>query len=547
MATYGIDLGTTYCAVARMDPSRGRDPIPVLFDDGGAFPSLVLLAPGNNGPRAVVGHKARAEYARLVGRRFDPPAGVHLIRGAKNHIGRLPEGLEGGPPWVVEGREFTATDVSALILRALRRRVEVQNLPMMERVVVTHPQKFRNLQRLATQQAAEIAGLNLLGILTEPDAAAWAFEHRKPSGGGQKTVVFDFGGGTLDVVLMEAWQDEQGRTQTRVVASDGASCGGLEIDQRICAELIARYVRQVGDDDVDDESMRAQAQDEFMAKAEWIKRALNTAEAVGDADWQDHQKRVAFDNLAGHPPASVDVSLGELSQWVEPVLGRAMDTLRSALRKGNWRSADVDVIRMTGQSSLLVAMRKRLEQEFDPRRVVLDHDPRSFLHPATIVASGAAVFGHTMASEGAAARAAVRGAIPETISFTSRISTAHPPVEVFEGIPAGTATPAHIEKAFTLNVRGVTLPNGGRTLPIEVFEGASRTPIGTYQLTFDKPLEHDEEVVVTLDFARNGRFSMGVRYRGEQREARLAEVDCVLDPGALDERRDLISRMELEV
>lgn len=99
MDLYGIDLGTTYCAVSRFDPARGGDPVPVQFDQGGAFPSLVLLCPGSRGPRAVVGARARQEYARLVGRRADPPPGVHLIRGAKNFIGRAPEGHDGGPPW----------------------------------------------------------------------------------------------------------------------------------------------------------------------------------------------------------------------------------------------------------------------------------------------------------------------------------------------------------------------------------------------------------------------------------------------------------------
>ncbi len=131
MTIYGIDLGTTYCAVSRVDPARGGDPVPVQFDGGGAFPSLVLLAPGSRGPRAVVGASARTEYARLVGRRADTPEGVHLIRGAKNHIGRTPEGQDG--EWSAVG--WSASRVPprrtclALILRALRKRVEQQNLP----------------------------------------------------------------------------------------------------------------------------------------------------------------------------------------------------------------------------------------------------------------------------------------------------------------------------------------------------------------------------------------------------------------------------------
>lgn len=544
MITYGIDLGTTYCAISQMNPARTRDPSPVLFDEGGAFPSLVLLAPGPRGPRAVIGARARPEYANLVGRRADPPPGVHLIRGAKNHIGRTAAGQDGGPPWLVGDVEFTATDVSALILRALRKRVEAQGLPGMQRVVVTHPQKFRNLQRLATQQAAQLAGLEVVAMLTEPDAAACAYEHCRPSPEAQRSLVFDFGGGTLDVVLMVSERDASGRLCSRVVASEGASCGGLEIDQRICNALMRRYGEAIGEE-VDEEFLRAKARDEFMARSEYVKRALNSAAAARDPDWRDREQRFSFDDLAGHPSAALTVELGEMSDWIASVLDRAMDTLHRALRKATWDVADVHVVRMTGQSSLLVAMQRRLEERFGRARVHIEPDPQSYLHPATIVASGAAIFGESVDRPGAAEL--VRGAIPETISFTSRLSPTDAAAEIFEGIPAGTPTPAEIRKVFGLNIAGRTLPDGGRTLPIEVFEGASRTPIGTYPLRFERPLRHDDDIEIALEFARNGRFSMKVRYGDEFREARLTEVDCILDERALRERRALIESVEIEV
>lgn len=544
LVIYGVDLGTTYCAVSRLDPSRGPEPIPVQFDEGGAFPSLVLLAPGGRSARAVVGAKARSEYARLVGRRADPPPGVHLIRGAKDHIGRKPEG-GGGPPWVVGDQEFTATDVSALILRALRKRVEQQNLPSMQRVVVTHPQKFRNLQRLATQQAVQLAGLSLVGMLTEPDAAAWAYESVRPSAELQKTVVFDFGGGTLDVVLMEASRDVAGRLQTRVVASEGDSCGGLEIDRRIVGALLARYSASTGDE-VDDDGLRAQARDEVVAQAEHLKRALNTPDAARDPDWREHVKRVELPVVPGLPKTVVEVTLGELSDWIRPVLDRAVETLDRALSKGGWRDVDVYVVRMTGQSSLLVAMQRRLIERFGKGRVALEPHPHSPLHPSTIVSAGAALAGEAML--GAEGRVQlIRGAIPETISFTSRLSPADDAVEVFEGIPAGTPTPARFRKVFGLDLEGRALPDGGRTLPIEVFEGASRTPIGTYLLTFQRPLRHDDDVEIELAFGSNGRFAMRVNYDGEMREARLTEAECILDDREVEERRRLLDTIELEV
>lgn len=545
MAIYGIDLGTTYCAVARMDPTRSREPIPVLFDGGGAFPSLVLLAPGVRGPRAVVGSRARQEYARLVGGRADPPPGVHLIRGAKNHIGRTPDGEPGDPPWVVGGVEFSATDVSALILCALRKRVAQQGLPPMQRAVVTHPQKFRNLQRLATQQAAQLAGLDVLGMLTEPDAAAWAYEFDHPSPENLRTVVFDFGGGTLDVVLMSSARDAAGRLQTSVVASEGASCGGLEIDQRICEALVDRYGRAVGSP-VELDALNALARDDFMVNAEHVKRALNTRDAAHDQDWRENVMTLTFHPLLDHPKVSFDVTLGELSDWIRPVLDRAMATLRRALERGSWRESDVQLIRMTGQSSLLVAMQRLLQDRFGRDRVQVEPDIHSFLHPATIVAAGASIFGERIETPHAHADL-VMGATPEPIYFTSRLSPKDVAAEVFEGIPARERTPAVKGKTYRLTIAGKALPNGGRTLPIEVFEGEVRTPIGSYPITFDRPLRDGDEIEIVHEFAHNGRYAMKVRYGDELREVQVAEVDCILDQQAMKARRAVIESVELEV
>jgi molecular chaperone DnaK (HSP70) len=534
MDLFGIDLGTTYCAIARVSTNH-PEPRPIRFAAGCAFPSLVLLAPGANGPRVVVGDRARAAYAALVGRRADPPAGVHLIRGAKNHIGRVPEGAAQGPPWVVNGEEFTATDVSALLLLALQKYLQRQNV-WMTRVVVTHPQKFRNLQRLATQQAAELAGLDVVGLLTEPDAAAWAYESKDPSTRPLRTVVFDFGGGTLDVVLMETTR-EGARLATQVVASEGRTCGGLEIDECIAAKLMDAYGRATS---VDPDDLRAQARDEFMAHAERVKLALNSPEAASDPDWRDLSYNLQLDNLTSHPPAALYVELGHLSDWVSHVLDRAIDTLRGALRKAGWTAASVDAVRMTGQSSLLVAMRERVAREFGREKVSLVHDPGSYLHPATIVAAGAAL-------SGAGGTRLVSGALPEGFEFTSRLSRDQKGAPVFEGIPANTATPATKVQQLALALRGQTLPDGGRTLPIEVFEGLSRTSVGTYLLTFDRPLRDCDEVDVALTFAANGRFSMRVRVGDQFREARLTDAECILNPQELERRRAFLRQLELEV
>ncbi len=379
-------------------------------------------------------------------------------------------------------------------------------------------------------------------MLTEPDAAAWAYEHESPSVTPRRTVIFDFGGGTLDVVLMEA-RFEGGRLQTAVVASHGISCGGLEIDQRITDALIQMYGRELGAA-IDVDALSERTRVEFATLAERSKRVLNDHEAAYDHDWPEIVKNVTVHDVPGYPEKTLRVSLGALSDWIRPVLDRANDALDQALKKGQWAERDIDALRMTGQSSLLVPMQARLKARFGRERVKLNPAPESYLHPATIVAAGAAVFAETLGGPGADL---VRGAIPEKISFTSRLSKDDKRVEFFPTFDANTRTPAVYRRTFGLKLAGRTLPDGGRTIPVEVFEGESRTPIGTHLLTFDRPLRHDEDIEIEFEFARNGRFSMKARYGEEFREVTVTGVDCLLDEGALEARRAVIEAVELEV
>ncbi len=112
-----------------------------------------------------------------------------------------------GPPWRVGDHELYATDVAAIILRTLADMIRARPaIPALDGVVVAHPQRFRNREKLATAQAVRMAGLSLAGLITEPDAAAWAYglhaARAGDEGRGGSFMVFDFGGGTLDVTLM---------------------------------------------------------------------------------------------------------------------------------------------------------------------------------------------------------------------------------------------------------------------------------------------------------------------------------------------------------
>ena len=165
MALYGVDLGTTFCSAAYVD--RGH-PVVVPLEQGRATLASLVLLTSRGDPRAVVGADAPRRYRELVGDAERPPPDVVLVRGSKNHMGAAERSLL-GPPWSLAGHELSATDVAAVILRALADLVRSRpGLPPLDGVVVTHPQRLRNRERRAAAQAVFLAGLRGVGMLPEP-------------------------------------------------------------------------------------------------------------------------------------------------------------------------------------------------------------------------------------------------------------------------------------------------------------------------------------------------------------------------------------------
>jgi molecular chaperone DnaK len=553
MAIYGIDLGTTYCALSRLDIDRDPVPAPVEFPGlGTAFPSLVLLEPGVRGPRAIVGTGARRRFLSLSRGRADPPPGVHLIRGSKNHMGSGAR-IEDGPPWTCGAHEFFPTDIAAMILRGLRERVRTLGYPPLRDVVITHPQKFNNRQRVATQQAGEMAGLNVLGVITEPDAAAWAYEHHDPHSTARRVLVFDFGGGTLDVVAMERSSLSRACPDTRVLASYGKECGGLRIDEIVRECLIEAYTRQhrdqLGEDFTADEEFNAWTREEFLFLAEKLKRDLNDENSAQDPAWESQSRFVRIEHIEAHarrkfPPLAMRVRLGEYAAWIGGVLNDAMQVVARALSLADpkLREEDIDEVRMTGQSSQLVPMRKRLEERF--RRVVIHTDPRSYLHPAVIVASGAALYGTHLLRRGGAPQQ-VQGAAPEPFYFASGGTGKNRRYHRMIERGAKTATP--YQRVFEVDLSGGPLPGDGKVLPFEVFEGDLFQSIGRFELDFKDPLTHGQKVDVTMELAANGRFTMAVDAGGERRVGRLSDAEGVYREDEFERRKSVLQGMELDV
>jgi molecular chaperone DnaK len=528
MAIYGVDLGTTFCSVAYFEQGHARM---VPLEGGGATLASLVLLREQPTLSATVGLQAPRQYRELIGDVVAPPEGIALVRGSKNHMGVASRVLA-GPPWRIHNRELYSTDIAAVILRALAERVRTSaGVPPLDAIVLTHPQRFRNREKLATAQAARLANLPVAAMLTEPDAAAWAYglraaQNNTPSPS-TTFMVFDFGGGTLDVTLMHRESPQSGREQLRALDSYGVQLGGITMDSRIRDALVAQYAEKTHDNQFTLATVNEATSERLLELAEWFKIALNT-DASNDPSplARIRSKRFVpvFDAENEGEEISLTLSLGELSSVIAGELDRAVACADEALRRANLTWDSLDEVLLTGGSSLLWALQQRMRERC--RRVRIFDDPAHPLNPLTIVAAGAAVYGSAIQQGIESCAVEMRGVVPDTFSVrafvpdSSHVNGKRPVLHPI--LPAGTPTPFQGHSVFVM--RG-----GGKILPIEIFEGRTEreaTRVGVYQLAFDRELPDGTRIDVCLNVASNGALTLTVTDPAthQTREARLDEA-----------------------
>ena len=275
----GIDLGTTNSVVAVLE---GGEPTVIANAEGGrTTPSVVAFA--KNG-EVLVGEIAKRQAVTNVDR---------TIRSVKRHM---------GTDWTVEidGKKYTAQEISARILQKLKRDAEDYLGEKVTDAVVTVPAYFNDAQRQATKEAGEIAGLNVLRIINEPTAAALAYGLDKGKED-ELILVFDLGGGTFDVSLLEVGKDEDGFSTIQVRATSGDNhLGGDDWDQRIVDHLLTTVKNQTGVDLSKDKI----AMQRLREAAEQAKKELSTS------DQHQHLAAVPVDDRERPDPPGRDAHPG---------------------------------------------------------------------------------------------------------------------------------------------------------------------------------------------------------------------------------------------
>ncbi len=375
---FGIDLGTTYSVVAYIDET-GRPAVTRNSDGDDTTPSVVYFETEDN---VVVGKAAKASAG------VDPDNVVSLIKRQMHNKDYLR---------YFWGKEHSPSSVSALILAELARSAEETTHRAVRQVVITVPAYFGLLEKDATKKAGEIAGLEVIGIVPEPVAAALAYGVTG-SADGTTFLVYDLGGGTFDITLIKMTD-----TSVEVLAVDGNhNLGGADWDERLFEYLKEQTVAQTGFEEIDEDEGALQ---DLRRMAEETKQALSKAES----------KTVAH-RLAGKP-AKIVVSRAQFQEMTADLLEKTIEITRRMLADAEQRfpgiKEQVSELLLVGGSSWMPAVPERLRAEFpwDPR--VAD--------PDLAVAKGAALYaaGQTVklvdaaaGADGQDADAARRGTLP---------------------------------------------------------------------------------------------------------------------------------------
>lgn len=374
----GIDLGTTNSCVYVME---GKDPKCITNPNGGrTTPSVVAFTDkerlvGDAAKRQAVTNSNRTVFAvkRLMGRRADTPEVTHW----KEHAPYKIVAASNGDAMVeIDGREYSPQEVSAMILGKLKADAEAYLGETVTEAVITVPAYFNDAQRQATKDAGRIAGLDVKRIINEPTAASLAYGFDKKAN--EKIVVFDLGGGTFDVSILEV-----GDNVVEVRATNGDTfLGGEDFDQRIINSLVEEFKKEQGID-LSKDSMALQR---LKDAAEAAKKDLSTS--------MESEINLPFITADQNGPKHLLMKLtrAKLEQLVGDLVEKAMEPCRKALADANLKPSDIDEVLLVGGMTRMPLVQKKVADFFGK-------EPNRSVNPDEVVAMGAAIQGGILAGD----------------------------------------------------------------------------------------------------------------------------------------------------
>jgi molecular chaperone DnaK len=373
----GIDLGTTNSVVAVME---GGQPVVITNEEGGrTTPSVVGFTDDGERPvgavakRQAVTNPTRTVYSikRFMGRRLpEVPEEIKLVPY------KVAEGKDGMAAVEIDGKKYTPPEVSAMILQKLKAAAEAYLGAEVSAAVITVPAYFNDAQRQATKDAGRIAGLDVKRIINEPTAAALAYGLDKKKD--EKIAVFDFGGGTFDISILEV-----GENVVEVKATNGDThLGGDNLDQRVMDYLVAEFRKDQGIDLTKD----PMAMQRLREAAEKAKIELSSSQST------DINLPYVTADQSGPKHMNVKLTRAKFEQLVEDLVEKSLEPCRKALADSGLRPAEIDEVVLVGGSTRMPLVQQKVRELFGK-------EPNKSVNPDEVVALGAAIQGGVLAGD----------------------------------------------------------------------------------------------------------------------------------------------------
>ena len=381
----GIDLGTTNSCVAVMEGNTPR----VIENSEGArtTPSIVAyqddgeILVGASAKRQAVTNPKNTLYAvkRLIGRKFGE-------KEVQKDIDLMPFSIvaaDNGDAWVeVRGKKMAPPQVSAEVLRKMKKTAEDYLGEPVTEAVITVPAYFNDSQRQATKDAGRIAGLEVKRIINEPTAAALAFGLDKHGKGDRKIAVFDLGGGTFDISIIEI-ADVDGEKQFEVLSTNGDTfLGGEDFDQRIIDYIVTEVRKEQGVDLTKD-----------VLALQRLKEAAEKAKIeLSNSTQTDVNLPYITADASGPKHLNIKLTRAKLESLVDELIERTIEPCRIAIKDAGIKAGDIDDV-------ILVGGQTRMPKVQDKVKAFFGKEPRKDVNPDEAVAVGAAIQGSVLGGE----------------------------------------------------------------------------------------------------------------------------------------------------